>query len=1083
MRSAECGVRNAECGVKDNTAAHLRPQTRGKNAGAPIPHYELRIPHFFKILSPTHLLKLPFINDSNSLDKGFYSELLHIIGLTERKEKSKKLIERKPAGERDAGSLLENAITQLDSLDKLSRIERPGRYGADREERLFNIALELAITWTNRILFLKLLEAQLLAYHKGDREQAFLHTEKVGSYDELNSLFFEVLARLPAERSDEMRRKFARVPYLNSSLFEPAEIEHTGLTISQLKNRELPLHPATVLKDARGRRRTGTMDALAYFFAFLDAYDFTAEGGGEIQEENKTLINASVLGLIFEKINGYRDGSFFTPGFITMYMCRESLRRAALKKFRDAKGWDCATIPDLADRIGTSPEDRAEANGILNSLRVCDPAVGSGHFLVSALNEIIALKSELGLLCDRDGRRLKNLHVEVVNDELILTDEDGEFFEYRPRLPESRRVQEALFHEKQTLIENCLFGVDLNPNSVKICRLRLWIELLKHAYYKNEHELETLPNIDINIKCGNSLVSRFALDADLKSALRKSKWTIDGYRLAVMSYRNAQNKEHKREMERLIDSIKNDFETVISEHDPRMVRLDKLKGIMLDMVHQPQLFKLSKAEKAAWDKKRVTTQKAITKLEAEIEDIKNNKLFQNSFEWRFEFPEVLDNDGKFTGFDLLIGNPPYVQIQSLPADTKAALAAGGYHSFVKSADLYCLFFERALQLLQPGGQLTFITSNKYYRAAYGEKTRELLARDLTLHGLIDFGDAPVFEAIAYASILMGDKSPPPAGHRFPAHTWQADDDFDHIPKLLQIRGVTLRQEQLQPEGWQLESAAALDLLQKLRDTGTPLGEYVQGRFYRGVLTGLNEAFVIDQATRDQLIQQDPNSADLLKPFLRGRDVKKWAAQPADLWLIFTRRDVDIDAYPAIKQHLEQFREKLEPKPKDWTGKTWPGRKAGNYEWYHIQDQIGYWEEFEKPKIIIPAIEKDANYCVDTAGFFSNDKTSICVSEENWFLAAVLNSAPLFWVIQRVAATRQGGYYEFKPMYITDLPIPPATGQQKQELSDLAQQCAAATAAGDTAQLQTLESRIDEIVCGLFGLTEEEREMLVSSATP
>jgi adenine-specific DNA-methyltransferase len=1065
-------------GANSNASGKTPSAPADAEIGAPVPSSPLVTRHSslvtpLKLFSPTHLLKLPFLNDSNSLDKGFYSELLHIIGLTERKEGSTKYIERKPEGERDPGSLLENAITQLDSLDKLSRLERPSRYGADKNERLFNVALELAITWTNRILFLKLLEAQLIAYHKGDRDQAFLHSAKIAGYDELNSLFFEVLARLPAERGPEMRLKFARVPYLNSSLFEPADIEHGGLTISQLKNRELPLHPATVLKDERGRRRTGAMDALAYFFAFLDAYDFSADGGGDIQEENKTLINASVLGLIFEKINGYKDGSFFTPGFITMTMCRETLHRAVLRKFHDAKGWTCAGIPDLAERIDATPEGRAEANRVINSLRICDPAVGSGHFLVSALNEIIALKSDLGILCDRDGRRLKNLHVDVVNDELILTDEDGDFFEYKPRLPESRLIQEALFHEKQTLIENCLFGVDLNPNSVKICRLRLWIELLKHAYYKNDHELETLPNIDINIKCGNSLLSRFALDADLKTALRKSKWTIDSYRRAVMSYRNADSKEFKREMEKLIADIKGDFEAEITYHDARAVKLRKLQGRYNELTLQTRLFAQSAKEKTAWKKEVKSTGEAIAKLEEQLDQIRKNKIYENAFEWRFEFPEVLDNDGSFTGFDILIGNPPYVQIQSLPPDIKTGLADSGYQTFVKSADLYCLFFERALQLLRPRGQLTFITSNKYYRAAYGEKTRALLARDLTLHGLIDFGDAPVFEAIAYASILMGDKQPPPAAHSFPAHTWQSDDDFNHIAKILHTRGVTLRQEQLQPQGWQLESANALDLLQKLRNIGTPLGEYVKGRFYRGVLTGLNEAFVVDQATRDRLLQEDPNSADLLKPYLRGRDVKKWTAQSADLWLIFTRRGVDIDAYPAIKRHLEQFREQLEPKPKDWSGKTWPGRKAGNYEWFHIQDQIAYWEEFEKPKIIIPAITSRPELAPDFSGFYCNNKASIAITDEPHFICAVCNSKIGLWFAKKVFATKQNDSNDYEPRYSSQFPIPPATEAQKAELSALAQACAAATAAKDPTRLQTLETRIDEIVCGLFGVSAEE----------
>jgi len=610
----------------------------------------------FKLLSPEHLLKLPFANDSNSLDKRFYGELLHIIGLFETKDGSKKLIERNKKGERNTGSFLENAIIQLDSLDKINILDNPSHFGTTQEERLFNVGLELSITWINRILFLKLLEAQLKTYHKGDKSYEFLSIDKIQNYDDLNILFFQVLAKQQSERNEDVTELFAKVPYLNSSLFEPTGIEHGTLFISNLRDdKTIPIYSSTVLKSESGKKRTGNLSTLEYLFEFLNAYDFSSEGKEEIQEDNKTLINASVLGLIFEKINGYKDGSFFTPGFITMYMCRETIRKAVIQKFNETKDWDCKDIDSLYDKI----EDRQEANNIINSLKICDPAVGSGHFLVSALNEIITIKNDLKVLQDRDGKRLKEYQFEVVNDELIVTDEDEELFEYNPTNKESQRIQVALFHEKQTIIENCLFGVDINPNSVKICRLRLWIELLKNAYYKNESELETLPNIDINIKCGNSLISRFELDADLKKALKSSKWTIDGYRIAVDAYRNAQNKEQKREMEKLIDDIKNDFRSEISLNDPKVKKLNKLKGEILGMTNQTEMFELTKREKTAWNKKLKKLTEDSKKLETVIEEIKNNKIYEEAFEWRFEFPEVLDDNGDFIGFDAVIGNPPY----------------------------------------------------------------------------------------------------------------------------------------------------------------------------------------------------------------------------------------------------------------------------------------------------------------------------------------------------------------------------------------------------------------------------------------
>lgn len=664
-----------------------------------------RLIALFKLLSPEHLLKLPFANDSNSLDKRFYGELLHIIGLIETKDGSKKLIERNKEDERNTGSFLENAIIQLDSHDKISRIENPSQFGSNLQERLFNVGLELSITWINHILFLKLLEAQLITYHKGDKSYEFLSFDKIKDYDDLNRLFFQILARKQNERNEDIKALFAKVPYLNSSLFEPTEIEHNTLFISQLRNDiTLPIYSQTVLKDSTGKKRTGYINPLEYLFDFLNAYDFTSEGSEEIQEDNKTLINASVLGLIFEKINGYKDGSFFTPGFITMYMCRETIRKAVIQKFNKTNGWNCTDINSLYNKI----DDQKEANKIINELKICDPAVGSGHFLVSALNEMIAIKSDLKILQDREGRRLKEYHFEVVNDELIVTDEDGELFEYIPTNKESQRIQETLFHEKQTIIENCLFGVDLNPNSVKICRLRLWIELLKNAYYKNETELETLPNIDINIKCGNSLISRFALDADLKQALKKgtSKWTIDSYRLAVDTYRNAQSKEQKREMERLINEIKTNFRSEISQNDPKVKRLRNLNGELFTLTNQGQLFELSKKEKDEWNAKVAKLTAESQKLEAEIEEIQGNKIYENAFEWRFEFPEVLDDNGDFVGFDVVIGNPPYLNVELMDRKDKDYFK-NAFTTFYKRSDIFNLFIELATTSLTNNGIINF----------------------------------------------------------------------------------------------------------------------------------------------------------------------------------------------------------------------------------------------------------------------------------------------------------------------------------------------------------------------------------------
>jgi adenine-specific DNA-methyltransferase len=698
----------------------------------------------YKLLSPEHLLKLSFINDSNTLDKNFYNELLHIIGLTETKVGGKKLIVRPQAKERYTGSLLENAILQIESLDKLTHIPNIKNYGANREEQLFGVALELSITWVNRILFLKLLEAQLVSYNthknKENDDYTFLNSTKIKDYGSLNTLFFQVLAKLPNSRNADVSTLFAHVPYLNSSLFEPTELEHQTFFVAQLEDDKLlPLLSGTVIKDRQGKKVTGTLNALNYFFKFLDAYDFASEGSEDIQEDNKTLINAAVLGLIFEKINGYKDGSFFTPGFITMYMCKETIRRSVVQKFNDAKGWNCQTFDELQNQTYTI----AEGNAIINSLKICDPAVGSGHFLVSALNEIIAIKHELKILADKKGLRLKDYRITVVNDELMIVDEDdSKPFSYNPNKQESQRVQETLFNEKQTIIENCLFGVDINPNSVKICRLRLWIELLKNAYYKGTNELETLPNIDINIKCGNSLISRFGLREDLTKALTQSKWNIESYKLAVDTYRNAENKEQKREMELLIKDIKSNFTTQIAHNDKNKIKLEKLNGELYVLSQQTGLFEFTKQQQLAYNKKTKDLTDGILLVETEIENIKNGVIYNNAFEWRFEFPEVLADNGDFIGFDVVVGNPPYLQVRELNEDLQKGFNdSHKYHHIAKGnrLNLFQYFIGLADEIAINSGFTALIYQNSFLAEQTTQAARKFLFNN---HQIISIDSFP-----------------------------------------------------------------------------------------------------------------------------------------------------------------------------------------------------------------------------------------------------------------------------------------------------------------------------------------------------
>lgn len=721
--------------------------------------YEKRLIALYKFFSPIHLLKEPFANDSNSLNKEFYRELLYILGLEETKEGSTRYIRRTEEKNRQSGSMIENTIRILDAEDHLSTLKQArSNYGSDREEQLFSVAMELGITWMNRILFLKLLEAQLYRYHRKDNHFKFLNFDTIDSLDELNKLFFQVLARKKKDHSDDVNEKFGHIPYLNSSLFDVSDLEHQTTRISGLDDHaEMPVYSKSVLSN----ERENTLNTLDYLFRFLEAYDFSAEGSEEIRDESKSLINASVLGLIFEKINGYKDGSFYTPGFITEYMARETLQKAVVDAFNQKYEWTVDQLDELYNQIHRKELPLEQANSVINNLKICDPAVGSGHFLVSCLNELIAMKSELGILCDSDGKILRSLNVTTENDELILSWEDEKLFEYdvshtwtgnrltkRSVTSENQRIQKALFHEKRHIIENCLFGVDINPNSVKICRLRLWIELLKRAYYteRSDHlELEVLPNIDINIKQGNSLVSRFGLDSDLSSVFKNSEHSLDDYKEAVRNYKHTGDRTEKARLQTLIDDIKSEYKTTLTNIRPINKKISKARG-RLEIMQSDDLF-----GEVKFTKKQITEQeKKLKKLEEQKAEEESGTFYNQAFEWRFEFPEVLDGEGRFTGFDVVIGNPPYgIRFSK---DLNDYLKTK-FETNTWRGESYLAFVELAQMLLKSEGIQSFIIPDTLLNLGFTNDLRNYLLENSLLLELVLL-PTHVFENATVDTILL-----------------------------------------------------------------------------------------------------------------------------------------------------------------------------------------------------------------------------------------------------------------------------------------------------------------------------------------
>lgn len=882
---------------------------------------------------------------------------------------------------------------------------------------------------------------------------------------------------------DEALKLFRKVPFLNGGLFECLDRELTERDLARdpdlakisdgkrLRVDGFSDHPKNPLHvpnriffgapeqvdlnddyDTKGKSYTARG-----LFTLFDDYVFTVEENTSVEEE--VALDPELLGKVFENLLASYNpetsstarkmsGSFYTPRYVVDYMVLETLGQqftAALPKSqlppdrgirpqsetfdlgpaagelamdRPAAKHDDEAGDDVAARVRALLDPRAAAPDFsdkerdalisaIEDLKVLDPACGSGAFPMGMLQALMAVLKRL----DPQNARWKA----VLREPLAARVANARKYDLTRREAELDEAETALrvfdeefadgdladYVRKLHLIEKCLYGSDIQPIAILIAKLRFFISLAveqKPHLDRDNLGIKPLPNLETKLVAADSLIplerpKQDDLFANPRiSALEREIEDATGRYFAARTMRT--KKKYRERIEELRDELADVLETEHSlPHD------DAKKA-------------------AAW---------------SPFDQNRFAPFFDPS--WMFQVHD---------GFDIVIGNPPYVRQEKITHLKPALQAVYGQKdtkgrplgSYAGMADLFVYFIERGIRLLKPGGTFGYITSNKWYRAKYGENLRHWFTVNARIETLIDFGDADVFDAIAYPTILIAARREHPGPKpedRFCALNWQDLGEsaaIEQFPALVESAGFAMPQSALEKNGWQIEPTVKRDLLARIRAAGVPLGDYVEGRFYRGILTGYNDAFVIDGATRARLIAEDKKSAEVIKPFLRGRDVKRWRVEPQDLWLIFTRRGIDIDAYPALKRHLVQYREALEPKPRDWKGGEWPGRKAGSYEWYEIQDNVAYWEEFLEPKIIVPAIEKTVAYAPDTTGFFSNDKTSIVVSEDWRFLSACLNSPVSWWIAQSVYAGRAGGFFEFKPMYVGQFPIPKASPTAK-----------------------------------------------------
>ena len=793
-------------------------------------------------------------------------------------------------------------------------------------------------------------------------------------------------------------------------------------------------------------------------------YKFTVEENTPVEEE--VALDPELLGKVFENLLASynadtrttarkKSGSFYTPREVVDYMVDEALvayfeRRLATKPAaptagkprqqaldmampgefdltisQQPNGAEATPSSDLGPRLRNllsfkesgNPFSHAETDQLIaaiDNLKALDPACGSGAFPMGLLQKLIHVLHRL----DPDNARWKAQNRKPLEARLAAAKQTPDPSRRETEIEEAEAALAKLdrdfsdankpdYARKLYLIDKCLFGVDIQPIAVQIAKLRFFISLVVSQKIDREEDnanITALPNLETKLVAANSLIPiERKAQADLfrNTKIAEKEAELRAMNARYFSARTAKTKRLRREdiarlRDELAELLKSD--RGLPETDAKLM--------------------------AAWDP------------------------FDQNAAAPFFDPEWMF--GLSSRFDLVIGNPPYVRQEAIK-DQKPALEKhyGGKDkkgnplgAYAGTADLFVYFIQRGIELLNPGGAFAYITSNKWYRAKYGANLRGWLNRQTELRRIVDFGDAEVFDAIAYPTILIATRRDAPVqapGDRdsLRVMNWPQDltrDDIPGFPKLVDEIGFDMPQKALAIDGWQLEPQARRGLLERIREAGIPLGQYVEAKILYGIKTGLNGAFIVSTADKERLISEHPSSKAILKPLLMGRDIKRWAIEPDGKWLIqlessenkvhswsgFNEEAAEAlfaKEYPAVAKHLFHFKTELK-------------KRTDKGRFYWELRSCDYWDDFDKPKIFAPEIQNNVQYAPDEAGFRCINKACIIVHRDWKFLLSVLNSPVSWWFSQQIFTSKQGGFYEFTRQFLFQIPIPKSAKNQQ-----------------------------------------------------
>ncbi|HEY3369983.1 MAG TPA: TaqI-like C-terminal specificity domain-containing protein [Prolixibacteraceae bacterium] len=856
-----------------------------------------------------------------------------------------------------------------------------------------------------RIVFLHFVQkkgwlgASNSAYEDGDKQfmyKLWQNSKKdTGFYQlVLAPLFFDALNQnhRPDDAFTFPDKSILRIPYLGGGLFEKDSEDPDWLTF-----------PPALFEN---------------LFSFFHEYNFTIDENDP--HENEVGIDPEMLGQIFENLleDNKDKGAFYTPKPIVKYMCQESLVQYLLSSFeKEGIVTDDSEKQDFEEKLGLLVKkyeageviqyDRILAEALYN-VKICDPAIGSGAFPMGILNEMVMLINVL-----------HNASPDVV--EVLWKMNDW---------------QAATV--KKHIIQNSIYGVDIEKGAVDIARLRFWLSLII-----DEEKPSNLPSLDYKIVVGNSLISKFeeeVIDIDWEVKEEATQGSLFG-------------DDNEKIRQRLLKTISQEQVAfyVAENHQKEKLSL-KIRNLKIDLlINQLRLMIKSSGILETpivgnfKDKKKFLSATYLyTETQGWKKTICNLELLKrhaekpfNHFDWKLDFPEVLNPDivGENVGFDIVIGNPPYIALQRMNIQSKIGLSSDSYKTFENTGDIYSLFYEKGQQLLKFKGILTFITSRQWMQASYGKSLRKFLANETNPIQLIDFGQAKIFDgATVFVNILFFEKAKNNNGLMACLFPTGYDIEHGNLSTFFTLNKQEIKK--LTESTWAVSNAQHINT--QIENIGKPLDKWQKIEFFRGITSGFNEAFHISESIKEVLISQDPKNAGIIKPLLRGKDIKRYGYDIANLFTLFIpwhfplQNDNSIskssekaelefqNQYPAIYNHLLQFKDELSNRNQSETGIR--------YEWYALQ-RFGadFWENFEKPKIVWIEISDRANYAYDDKGMYLTNSAYFLTCNDKEvslkYLLAILNSTVSDFYFSQKTARIAGGRMRYTSQYVGQIRVP------------------------------------------------------------